>query len=144
MSGPHGVALDIPARPEFVGLARMSVAALAGLGGGFSYERVEDLRIVVSEACTSAIEATPPGSDARLRLRLLDAPDLLEIAIEHPEPVFEAALNSPPDGAGQLRISLLRALVDEVRTSAGGACLHLVAHRSHQPEDQPEDPDEGE
>ncbi|MGH2577774.1 MAG: anti-sigma B factor RsbW, partial [Actinomycetota bacterium] len=51
------IELEIPAQPEFVGIARMAVAALAGVRPGLEYERVDDLRIVVSEACTSAIEA---------------------------------------------------------------------------------------
>ena len=38
------------------GIARMAVGALAGIRPGLAYERIDDLRIVVSEACTSAIE----------------------------------------------------------------------------------------
>ncbi len=76
------VELEIPARPEFVGIARMAVGALAGVRPGLAYERIDDLRIVVSEACTSAIEGLDAGS--RLRLRCIDGPKTLEVRIEAP------------------------------------------------------------
>ncbi len=68
------VELEIPARPEFVAIARMAVGALAGVRPGLAYERIDDLRIVVSEACTSAIEGLDAGSV--LRLRCLDGPEV--------------------------------------------------------------------
>ena len=34
------VQLEIPARPEFVGIARMAVGALAGIRPGLAYERI--------------------------------------------------------------------------------------------------------
>src|SRR5438046_2645076 len=81
------VELEIPARPEFVGIARMAVGALAGIRPGLAYERIDDLRIVVSEACTSAIEALDHiGS---LCLRCIDGPKALEIRIEAPGRAFE-------------------------------------------------------
>src|SRR5438309_4247718 len=95
------VELEIPARPEFVGIARMAVGALAGIRPGLAYERIDDLRIVVSEACTSAIETlaqqsetsggqAPPG----LRLRCIDGPKTLEVRIEAPGSAFESAFPS--------------------------------------------------
>lgn len=46
--------ITIPAKPEYVGVARLVVAAFAGLLG-FDDETVEDIKIAVSEACTNAI-----------------------------------------------------------------------------------------
>jgi anti-sigma regulatory factor (Ser/Thr protein kinase) len=137
------VELEIPARPEFVGIARMAVGALAGIRPGLAYERIDDLRIVVSEACTSAIEMLshePPGATgtapASLRLRCIDGPKALEIRIEAPGAAFESAF---PTGDAEseedsFRISLIRALVDdaELRSPPEGgetAELCLVLHR---------------
>lgn len=125
------VELEIPARPEFVGIARMAVGALAGIRPGLAYERIDDLRIVVSEACTSAIEGMDEGST--LRLRCVDAPKSLEVRIEAPEAAFESAFpddEREPEG-DSFRISLIRALVDDadLRTTAGLAELCLVMHR---------------
>jgi anti-sigma regulatory factor (Ser/Thr protein kinase) len=125
------VELEIPARPEFVGIARMAVGALAGIRPGLAYERIDDLRIVVSEACTSAIEGMEEGRN--LRLRCIDAPKSLEVRIEAPGSAFESAVpkgDAEPD-ADNFRISLIRALVDDadLRTSPEGTELCLVMQR---------------
>jgi anti-sigma regulatory factor (Ser/Thr protein kinase) len=133
------VELEIPARPEFVGVARMAVGALAGIRPGFAYERIDDLRIVVSEACTSAIEMLAqhpaPSGDGppNLRLRCIDGPKTLEVRIEAPGSAFDSAFPAPdpePD-VDTFRISLIRALVDnaELRSTPGGTELCLTLHR---------------
>lgn len=125
------VELEIPARPEFVGIARMAVGALAGIRPGLGFERIDDLRIVVSEACTSAIE----GLDERsvLKLRCIDGPKSLEVRIEAPGSAFESAFptNEPEPDADNFRISLIRALVDdaELKSSSGRTELCLVMQR---------------
>ena len=143
------VELRIPARPEFVGIARMAVAALAGVRPGLAYERIDDLRIVVSEACTSAIEALSrggaSGDAAHLVLRCHDGPKSLEIRIEAPAGAFEGAVpavGSDVDVDDAFRISLIRALVDdaELRTATGGAELCLVMHREANSEAANEEP----
>jgi anti-sigma regulatory factor (Ser/Thr protein kinase) len=126
------VELEIPALPEFVGIARMAVGALAGIRPGLAYERIDDLRIVVSEACTSAIEVL--GWEGSLRLRCLDSPKVLEVRIEAPRAAFESVFPSggdPGPDVDSFRISLIRALVDdaELRSAAGTTELCLVVHR---------------
>ena len=51
------VRLEIPARADYLGLARQVVAAAAAVEPTFRDERIDDLRIAVSEATTNAIEA---------------------------------------------------------------------------------------
>jgi anti-sigma regulatory factor (Ser/Thr protein kinase) len=125
------VELEIPARPEFVGIARMAVGALAGIRPGLAFERIDDLRIVVSEACTSAIEGLDEGSV--LKLRCIDGAKSLEVRIEAPGSVFESAFpsNEPEPDADNFRISLIRALVDdaELKSSPEGTELCLVMQR---------------
>ena len=137
------VELEIPARPEFVGIARMAVGALAGIRPGLAYERIDDLRIVVSEACTSAIEGLEETSI--LKLRCVDGPKALEVRIEAPGSVFESAfpLSEPEpeaDNADNFRISLIRALVDDadLKSSAGATELCLVMHRNAASDDDGE------
>lgn len=130
------IELEIPARPEFVGIARMAVGALAGIRPGLAYERIDDLRIVVSEACTSAIEELDDSGS--LRVCCVDGPKSLEIRIEAPAAAFESAFPSgdeEPD-ADNYRISLIRALVDdaELRTTDGKTELCLVLHRDAAPQ----------
>jgi len=128
------VELEIPARPEFVGIARMAIGALAGIRPGLAFERIDDLRIVVSEACTSAIEGLDESSV--LRLRCIDGPKSLEIRIEGPGTVFESALpgsegERPEPESDNFRISLIRALVDDadLKSSPERTELCLVMHR---------------
>jgi anti-sigma regulatory factor (Ser/Thr protein kinase) len=129
------VELEIPALPEFVGIARMAVAALAGVRPGLDYDRVDDLRIVVSEACTSAIEhfgTSGSESPGRVRLSCEDGPDRLAVSIAGPAGAFDAALaDGADDEHAGFRISLIRALVDEadVQTTASGSELRLILHR---------------
>lgn len=125
------VELEIPARPEFVGIARMAVGALAGIRPGLAYERIDDLRIVVSEACTSAIEGLDDTSV--LKLRCIDGVKSLEVRIEAPGSVFEGTVptDEPDPEADNFRISLIRALVDDatLQSSEGRTELCLIMHR---------------
>ena len=56
------VVLEIPARPEYLVVARQVVAAAASVEPTFRDERIDDLRIAVSEATTNAIEAHTDAS----------------------------------------------------------------------------------
>jgi anti-sigma regulatory factor (Ser/Thr protein kinase) len=127
----HVVELEIPARPEFVGIARMAIGALAGIRPGLAFERIDDLRIVVSEACTSAIEGLDESSV--LRLRCIDGPKSLEVRIEGPGAAFESAFpaSEPEPESDNFRISLIRALVDDadLKSSPERTELCLVMHR---------------
>ena len=140
----HVVELEIPGRPAFVGIARMAVGALAGIRPGLAYERIDDLRIVVSEACTSAIEMMPDGGS--LHLRCIDGPKTLEVRIDAPGAAFEGALpTDDPDPESEddnFRISLIRALVDEaeLRTSPEKTELCLVMQRLAVSDDDEDDP----
>ncbi len=69
------VTIEIPSRVDFVALARMIVAATANSVGVLSGDRLNDLRLVVSEATTNAIEA---NVDA------ICAPGLAEIGEHEP------------------------------------------------------------
>lgn len=50
------VNLVIPAKDDFVGVARLAVSGIANRMG-FSYDEIEDLKLAVSEACTNAVDA---------------------------------------------------------------------------------------
>jgi serine/threonine-protein kinase RsbW len=63
---PRDIAVAIPARPEFIHVLRAVVASVAARMD-FPYDAIEDLRIVVDEACTQLLRVE--GS-ATLRLRI--------------------------------------------------------------------------
>ncbi|MEA2971741.1 MAG: serine/threonine-protein kinase RsbW [Actinomycetota bacterium] len=127
----EAVELEIPARAEFVALARLAVSALAAADGELADERVDDLKLAVSEACTNAIEAhTAIHTDERVVVRCWIDEAGLEVRIsdrgagfdpselpDHP-PVTDPDRLKFERGLG---IPLIRALVDEVEFSSSGS-----------------------
>lgn len=132
------VELEIPARPEFVALARLVVSALAATEAKLSDDRVDDLKIAVSEACTNAIEAH--GAVAmpdRVVLRCWADERALRVTIEdHGRGFDPAALPDHPPVTDPERLNferglgipLIRTLVDEVEinSSATGTAVRLA------------------
>src|SRR5205085_454594 len=120
----EAVELEIPARAEFVALARLAVSALAAADGELADERVDDLKLAVSEACTNAIEAhSAIDTDERVVVLCWIDEAGLEVRIsdrgkgfdpselrDHP-PVTDPARLKFERGLG---IPLIRALVDVV------------------------------
>lgn len=62
------VALSLPARTEYVRLARVTASGLASRIG-FSYDEVEDLRLAVDELCFALIGQEPQETLLDLRFR---------------------------------------------------------------------------
>jgi len=118
------IELEIPARPEFVGLARLVVSSLASSRRALADDRIDDLKLAVSEACTNAIEAHLEVSvDERVLVRWCEADDRLEVSVEDRGPGFdpdELPEHPPVTDPERLNferglgIPLIRTLVDEV------------------------------
>ena len=136
------IRLDIPALPAFVGVARVVVASVATTVDGIDDDRLEDLRIAVSEACTNAVEAhLRDPLDQRVVLRCVLDGDALEVHIQD-----TGATSASTEHAGQAPrdledgaergwgIQLIRALVDEVAfteaSNGGGSSVRLLVRRS--------------
>lgn len=49
------IEMKIPAKPEYVGIIRLTSSGIASRLG-FGYEEIEDLKIAISEACTNAVQ----------------------------------------------------------------------------------------
>lgn len=94
-----GVQIEIPPRPEYVGVVRLALASLAR-GTGFDEERVDELRIAVSEACTNAVmTAVEAGSDSAICVGWEEQDDRVTIEI-HGE------LDAPASAAGDTPVTL--------------------------------------
>ena len=140
MAGP-AIELEIPARAEFVALARLVVSALASTDAGLPDDRVDDLKIAVSEACTNAIEAHDAmATHERVVVRCRADDRRLEVEIEDRGGGFDpGGLPDRPPLAdpGRLKfdrglgIPLIRTLVDEVEFSpaVGGTAVRIVMWR---------------
>ncbi|MGH9190255.1 MAG: ATP-binding protein [Acidimicrobiales bacterium] len=134
------VELEIPARAEFVALARLVVSAIAASDTLLADERIDDLKLAVSEACTNAIEAHGAASvDAGVVVRCRADERLMEVSVEDRGGGFDPASlpdHPPVTDPDRLKferglgIPLIRALVDEVEfsSSGSGTAVRLVMH----------------
>jgi hypothetical protein len=98
------VRLAVPARPEYIGLARVTAAGLASRLG-FTYDQVEDLRLAIDEVCFGLIGSL--GRDGMLEVRFLLSPDGLTVRGEGRFRV------EGPVALSELSELILGALVDE-------------------------------
>ena len=124
------VELEIPARAEFVALARLVVSSFAATSFGLRDDRIDDLKIAVSEACTNAIEAHDASeTDERVLVSCRADHERLEVCIEDRGSGFDVSnlpehppLTDPERLKFErgLGIPLIRALVDEVEFSSTG------------------------
>lgn len=134
------VELAIPARAEFVALVRLIVSSVAS-SHGLPDDRIDDLKIAVSEACTNAIEAhDTSGTGEHVVVRCNDAGDRFEVCIEDRGSGFDVSslpAHPPVTDPDRLKferglgIPLIRTLVDEVEfqsTDDGTAVRMIMAH----------------
>ena len=124
------IELEIPARPEFVALARLVVSSLASTRRDLADDRIDDLKVAVSEACTNAIEAHHSAeTHDSVVVRCTEFDDRLQIEIEDrgegfdPESLPEHPPVTDPERLNferGLGIPLIRTLVDEVDIDSSG------------------------
>jgi serine/threonine-protein kinase RsbW len=121
--------LSVPSRTEYIAVVRLVVASLVSARRSVADERIDDLKLAVSEACTNAIEANlAAGEGDPVVVRVWEAPERLEVCIidagrgfnpdllpEHP-PVTDPDRLNFERGLG---IPLIRTLVDSVRFESG-------------------------
>ena len=136
------IVLEIPARTEFVSFVRVVVATTAELEPDMDVDRIDDLRVAVSEATTNAIEShMTHNSTDRIRVQCNLADDQVAVVI-HDEGVGfepEALPDLPPPDAPErlfhetgLGVPLMRLLADEseIISNEGGTEVRLVVYSS--------------
>ena len=124
------IELEIPARPEYVALARLVVSSMASSRRDLTDDRVDDLKVAVSEACTNAIEAHHSAdTEDSVVVRCIELDDRLDVEIEDrgsgfdPESLPEHPPVTDPERLNferGLGIPLIRTLVDDVSISSSG------------------------
>ena len=131
------VELQIPASASYLSLARLVVIAAAALGPPLAEDRLDGLRLAVSEACANAIKAHHLiGSNAPVSIRCdLSGPGVSVEVIDRGagfDPDQLPLLPSPTDPSrllreGGLGIPLMRELMDrtEIRSSVSGTAVRL-------------------
>jgi serine/threonine-protein kinase RsbW len=143
--------LEIPASPEYIAIARLVVSSLASARRALADERIDDLKLAVSEACTNAIEAhTSTATNEHVRIRVWEGGDQLAVAVEDRGPGFDPEALPPhppvtdPDRLNferGLGIPLIRTLVDRVEfyPSTKGTSVLMTLFGGPAELDTPED-----
>jgi serine/threonine-protein kinase RsbW len=111
------VRLAVPARPEYLGLVRVTAAGLASRLG-FTFDQVEDLRLAIDEISFGMTGSK--GRDGMLEVLFLLSPEGLSVRGE--------GHFSTPEGAHLSELSevILNALVDEHSMSDGATGPRFV------------------
>lgn len=139
------VVLEFPARPEYLHLVRQVVAAAAELEPTFQDDRIDDLRLAVSEATTNAVEAhLNLSDDERIVVRANLAEDHIEVEVRDRAGGFgtdEDADVTPgglpgPEEEGRLErerglgLPLMAHLADEaqITSGSGGTSVRLTVY----------------
>jgi serine/threonine-protein kinase RsbW len=113
------VDLVIPAKAEWVAVARLAVAAVASRLR-FSVDEIEDVKLAIAEACTNCI--THAARAARIEVTCEAESEQLRVTVgmRGAGPRLEVIGNSEDEDrqADELGIFLIRALMDTVETHA--------------------------
>ncbi len=132
------LSLEIPPRAEFVAVARLVVSTAAKSRRALADERVADLTLALSEACTNAIEAHDAKDEAdRVTVRVDEDDERLVVTVEDRGPGFDLmelpthpAVTDPNrlNFERGLGIPIIRNLVDEVTFTSndGGTTVRMV------------------
>jgi serine/threonine-protein kinase RsbW len=130
--------LVVPARPEYIAMVRLVVASLATARRNLADQRVDDIKLAVSEACTNAIEAhAAAGVDEPVTVLVVEKAERIEILIVDHGAGFDPddlLIHPPPNDPERLNferglgIPLMRTLVDDVefRSSEEGTTVRMV------------------
>lgn len=130
--------LTIPSSTEHIAIVRLVVSSLALSRREVSDQRIDDLKLAVSEACTNAIEANQasfPG--APVTVSVFEGDDRIEVCISDQGHGFDAgALPSHPPVTDPKRLNferglgipLIKTLVDdaEFESGPGGTTVRMT------------------
>jgi serine/threonine-protein kinase RsbW len=123
------VRLQVPASPEFLRLARVTAAGLAGRLE-FTYDEVEDLRLAIDEACFGLTGPSARPGAVHL-LYVLDGDTL----VVEGRGLF--ADDVAPVGLTELSEVILGALVDEFDLGAGPDGPYFRMVKRHHDAEEP-------
>ena len=131
------VQLEIPPRSPYVGVVRLALSSLAR-AAGLDEEKVDDIKIAVSEACANAVISNEEaGSDDPVTVSWEENEDAVRIEVTDRGAMFN------PDGVEQadsqgfstrtvMSMALLKSLVDDCQfepRTGGGTTTRLQINR---------------
>ena len=139
------VILRVPAKSDYIALVRVVLAAAAAIDPDSRDDRVEDLRVAVSEAVTNAVEAhKAAGTDSHVEVRCYTQGHEVEVTVRDRGPGFDPdSVPVVPDAESPERmffenglgLPLMRRLVDktDIETGDDGTLVRLIIDTSASP-----------
>ena len=106
------VELRIPARAEWVAVARLAAAAV-GSRMRFSVDEIDDLKLAIAEACTNCIQRSEGIENIDIRWDASPTELRVTVTGDGRAPKLESVKSDDPK-VGGLGVFLIRALMDEV------------------------------
>ncbi|WP_349409234.1 anti-sigma B factor RsbW [Pseudalkalibacillus sp. SCS-8] len=121
------IEMVIPAKPDYVGVARLTVSGIASRMG-YTFDEIEDIKIAVSEAITNAVNHAYGEDEGEIRLSYGMYDDKLEITVMDKGKSFDVEeikhTTGPVNGKpveqineGGLGLFLIETLMDKVDIS---------------------------
>lgn len=123
--------MNVPCKPEYVGIIRLTVSAIANRMG-FNIEEIEDIKVAVAEGCTNAIKH---GLDDSFNIKFQVSKDKLGIIIKdngkgcNIDSIEEPDLLNPKESG--LGLFIIKSLMDEVQVISkqdNGFELKMIKH----------------
>jgi len=137
----QSVKIVIPSIPDYVGVVRLSASGIA-TRLNFTLEEIEDIKIVVSEACTNAVLYAYPDTIGEVEIIFTIKKDRLEIFVNDngvgfnvENPLISREQNKTERVGLGLGITFMRSLMDKVEYDTSikqGTHLKLVKYVSSQ------------
>ncbi len=127
------VRLRVPARPEYIALARLALSGLAELSS-LSEEDVADLKLALTEAVSNSVRHAYDGGDGFVSIAYELSADALQIEVVDDGAGFDPDVPEPAEGdelsEGGLGIAIIRTIADELeivsRPGERGSRLRFV------------------
>lgn len=100
--------MDVPNKPEYVGVVRLTTSAIANRLG-FSIDEIDDIKVAVAEACTNILENCIKEVNYTVLYELYE--NELLISVKGKTDNKDNKVNSQE---GELGIFIIESLMDEV------------------------------
>jgi serine/threonine-protein kinase RsbW len=129
------VRLRVPARAEYIALARLALSGVAELAS-FSDEDVADLKLALTEAVSNSVRHAYPGGEGFVSIAYSLSASALEIEVVDDGEGFDPVASAPAEdrelSEGGLGIAIIRTIADELeitsRPGERGSRLRFVKH----------------
>lgn len=110
---PGDIEVSLPAQPEFLHILR-SVVASAAASRDFTIDAIDDLRLVVDEACGQVLQLSPDSTVLKLTIGFREG--ALELTVSGDG----SSAKAPEDIKESMAWTILSALSDTVNIEDGG------------------------